>query len=342
MSSPRRNRGPAVRFARRACVALLAALALPAIAAPPVLAGLGDRTLRMGSNGRDVARLQQILTKLDRPTTADGAFGSGTERNVRRYERSRRWKANGVVGCGQAHAMSRATRGLRPGQAPFRYGDRTLRRGRRGDDVEALQKVLGLLGFPVSKTGQFGSQTKSAVERWEYSVHWRANGVADCRQLHRMRKQARVNADVPAGARDGRHIFPVRGPHDYGGAGSRFGAPRSGHTHMGQDVSAAEGTRLVAPWQGVISAKQYQSGGAGHYIVLAADDGLDYVFMHLQSAAPVDQGQRVATGQTIGAVGCTGSCSGAHLHFEAWTPHWYDGGSAFDPLPLLKQWDESS
>lgn len=342
MPSPRRTGALVASPARSACVALLAALALLAFAAAPALAGLGDRTLRMGKRGSDVARLQKILTKLDRPTAADGAFGSGTARNVRRYERSRNWKANGIVGCGQAHTMSRAARGIRPGQAPFRYADRTLRRGRSGDDVKGLQRVLTQLGFPVSNTGTFGSQTDSAVRRWEASVHWRANGIADCRQLHRMRRLGRTNANVPAGARSGGHIFPVRGEHGYGGAGSRFGAPRSGHIHRGQDVSAATGTPLVAPWQGVISAKQYQGGGAGHYVVLAADDGLDYVFMHLVRAAPVEQGDRVATGQTIGAVGCTGSCTGPHLHFEAWTPHWFDGGEAFDPLPLLKQWDESS
>lgn len=342
MPSARRIGATAVFPARTACVALLVALMLLAFGAAPALAGLGDRTLRKGKRGGDVTRLQRILTKLDRPTAADGAFGSGTERNVRAYERSRRWKVNGMVGCGQAHEMSRAARGLDPGEGPFRYADRTLRRGRSGDDVKGLQTVLTQLGFPTSKTGAFGSQTDSAVKRWEASVRWRANGVADCRQLHRMRRVGSANADVPAGARNGGHVFPIRGEHSYGGSGARFGAPRGGRSHRGQDVPAAAGTRLVAPWQGVISAKGYQASGAGHYIVLASDDGLDYVFMHLPSAAPVGQGDRVATGQTIGAVGNSGRSFGAHLHFEAWTAHWFDGGQAFDPLPLLKQWDESS
>src|SRR3546814_1609940 len=34
--------------------------------------------------------------------------------------------------------------------------------------------------------------------------------------------------------------------HDYGGAGARFGAGRSGHSHQGQDVFARCGTKLVA------------------------------------------------------------------------------------------------
>jgi hypothetical protein len=38
----------------------------------------------------------------------------------------------------------------------------------------------------------------------------------------------------------------------------------------------------------------------------------------------------------------TGSASTCHLHFELWTPHWWDGGQAFDPLSRLKQWDAAS
>ena len=43
------------------------------------------------------------------------------------------------------------------------------------------------------------------------------------------------------------YAFPVLGPHDFGGAEGRFGAPRSGHTHQGQDVMAACGTRSSPP-----------------------------------------------------------------------------------------------
>ena len=43
-----------------------------------------------------------------------------------------------------------------------------------------------------------------------------------------------------------RHSFPVPGTHSYGGAGSRFGAGRAGHTHQGQDMGAACGEKLYA------------------------------------------------------------------------------------------------
>jgi murein DD-endopeptidase MepM/ murein hydrolase activator NlpD len=136
------------------------------------------------------------------------------------------------------------------------------------------------------------------------------------------------------------HEFPVRGPHYFGEAAARFGGGRG---HQGQDVFAACGTPLVAARGGVVKFKQYH-GAAGHYIVI---DGVrtatDYAYMHLKSAALVNEGDRVRTGQRIGYVGQTGRATGCHLHFEMWTgPGWYDGGSPVDPLRSLLRWDKTS
>jgi murein DD-endopeptidase MepM/ murein hydrolase activator NlpD len=136
------------------------------------------------------------------------------------------------------------------------------------------------------------------------------------------------------------HAFPIAGAFDWGGEGSRFGAKRHGHSHQGQDLAAAEGTPVVAPRGGLIEAVQYQAAGAGHYVVLDADDeDHDYVFMHLRTGSiPVEEGDRVRTGQVIGEVGNTGSSTGPHLHFEIWVGGWYTGGQPIDPLPLLQAW----
>jgi len=135
--------------------------------------------------------------------------------------------------------------------------------------------------------------------------------------------------------------FPIAGPHDYGGADSRFGADRGDHIHQGQDVSAAEGTPLVAPRPGTITTVAYQAGGAGYYVVEADADGAHwYVFMHLeQGSTAVSEGEHVSVGQRLGSVGSTGSSSGPHLHFEEWIGPWQEGGNPVDPLPLLQSWD---
>jgi murein DD-endopeptidase MepM/ murein hydrolase activator NlpD len=139
------------------------------------------------------------------------------------------------------------------------------------------------------------------------------------------------------------HIFPIRGPHDFGGAGARFGAGRAGHIHQGQDMFAECGTRMVAARGGRVQFKQYHAA-AGHYLVIDGDGtDVDYVYMHLDQPSPFSPGDRVYTGQTIGAVGDSGNAQGCHLHFELWTaPGWYDGGKPFDPLPSLQAWDSWS
>jgi peptidoglycan hydrolase-like protein with peptidoglycan-binding domain len=45
------------------------------------------RTLQTGSHGRDVKQLQTYLSRIGLATTADGEYGRGTARNVRRFER---------------------------------------------------------------------------------------------------------------------------------------------------------------------------------------------------------------------------------------------------------------
>jgi murein DD-endopeptidase MepM/ murein hydrolase activator NlpD len=139
------------------------------------------------------------------------------------------------------------------------------------------------------------------------------------------------------------YIFPVRGTHDFGSAGSRFGAPRAGHTHQGQDVAAACGTPLVAARAGQVRYAGYESS-AGYYIVLdSRGSGRDTVYMHLQRPARFKTGEKVRTGQRIGEVGETGDATGCHLHFEIWTaPGWYVGGAPIDPLPSLRRWDAYS
>jgi murein DD-endopeptidase MepM/ murein hydrolase activator NlpD len=139
------------------------------------------------------------------------------------------------------------------------------------------------------------------------------------------------------------NIFPVRGRHDFGGEGAQFGTGRAGHSHQGHDVFAKCGTRMVAARGGRIKFKQYHAA-AGHYIVIDGDGtDVDYAYMHLDQPSAFSAGDRVYTGQTIGAVGDSGNARGCHLHFELWSaPGWYDGGKPFDPLPSLAAWDSWS
>jgi murein DD-endopeptidase MepM/ murein hydrolase activator NlpD len=156
---------------------------------------------------------------------------------------------------------------------------------------------------------------------------------------NRLVRGSQAVGGTPLTVRD--HRFPVAGSHDFGGPDARFGTKRPGHSHQGQDITAAEGTPVVAPRGGIITWRAYQAQGAGYYLVLAsADEPYNYVFMHLQRGSIlVKQGDRVATGQQLANVGTTGTSSGPHLHFEIWDGPWYAGGKPIDPLPLLQSWE---
>ena len=145
---------------------------------------------------------------------------------------------------------------------------------------------------------------------------------------------------APVASPAGRGVFPVAGAFTFGGADSRFGAGRDGHTHEGHDISAAAGTPVVAPYGGTVSSTSYQASGAGEYVVLDALDGRDYFFAHcIRGSTTVPTGAVVAAGAPLCQVGATGTASGPHLHFEIWVVGWrIKGGYPIDPLPELRAW----
>lgn len=159
------------------------------------------------------------------------------------------------------------------------------------------------------------------------------------RRGHRLRRPAAASGRsplaVPAPVAVGTGVFPVQGPYTFGDG---FGVDRGDHVHEGQDLLAAEGTPVVAPRAGGVFWRAYQAGGAGHYLGVRADDGRDYVFMHLREGSLlVQRGQAVAAGQPLAQVGSTGRATAPHLHFEIWPGGW-KRSPPIDPLPDLKAW----
>ena len=145
---------------------------------------------------------------------------------------------------------------------------------------------------------------------------------------------------APVASPAGRGVFPVAGAFSFGGADSRFGAGRDDHIHEGQDIAAAAGTPVVAPYGGTVSSTSYQASGAGEYVVLDALDGRDYFFAHcIRGSTTVAAGAVLGAGAPLCQVGATGTASGPHLHFEIWIVGWrIKGGYPIDPLPELRAW----
>ena len=90
-----------------------------------------------------------------------------------------------------------------------------------------------------------------------------------------------------------------------------FGSVRM---HTGVDIGASTGTPIHAAEAGTVVTAG-SMGGYGNATVIDHGGGLATLYGH-QSKIDVSVGQHVTRGQVIGKVGCTGTCLGAHLHFE--------------------------
>jgi murein DD-endopeptidase MepM/ murein hydrolase activator NlpD len=117
-------------------------------------------------------------------------------------------------------------------------------------------------------------------------------------------------------------IWPVSGP-----ITSPFGW-RWGRMHEGIDIGVGYGTPIHAAAAGTVIYCGWEEG-YGNFVVLDHGGGLATAYGH-QSQIAVSCGQHVDQGQVIGYVGCTGHCTGPHLHFEVRV-----NGDAVDPMGYL-------
>jgi murein DD-endopeptidase MepM/ murein hydrolase activator NlpD len=112
----------------------------------------------------------------------------------------------------------------------------------------------------------------------------------------------------PSGPSGSGFIWPLNGP-----VTSGYGY-RWGRMHTGLDIDGYTGQGIVASKSGrVILASSYS--GYGNTVIIDHGGGISTLYGHM-SAFAVSRGQSVAQGQRVGSVGCTGSCTGDHLHFE--------------------------
>jgi len=87
--------------------------------------------------------------------------------------------------------------------------------------------------------------------------------------------------------------------------------------HTGIDIAVGHGTPIFATNNGIVVERGWQGGGGGNVVTIDHNNGYWTHYAHLSSFAPgVTVGTTVTRGQVIGFMGCTGRCTGTHLHFE--------------------------
>lgn len=98
--------------------------------------------------------------------------------------------------------------------------------------------------------------------------------------------------------------------------------------HSGADLASPTGTPIVAPNAGrvVVAGSLYFTGNT---VVIDHGAGLFSLMAHL-SRIDVKEGETIARGATLGAVGATGRVTGPHLHWSVRL-----GAARVDPVSLL-------
>jgi murein DD-endopeptidase MepM/ murein hydrolase activator NlpD len=137
---------------------------------------------------------------------------------------------------------------------------------------------------------------------------------------------ARTSSGSPGGSVDAPPsaaglIWPTSGP-----VTSPFGQ-RWGRLHAGIDIGAPTGQPIYASNSGTVIMGC--GGGYGNCVLIDHGEGFVTLYAH-QTSIFVSDGQSVSRGQNIGTIGCTGSCTGPHLHFETRV-----NGSAQNPMNYL-------
>jgi Meckel syndrome type 1 protein len=131
-------------------------------------------------------------------------------------------------------------------------------------------------------------------------------------------------APVAGGCGSGRIAVPVSGVKT-----GAYGESRPGHLHAGQDIAAPAGTAVRAAQCGTVTEAGWESG-YGNLVCIQHSGGVSTCYAHLSEVAAA-KGAYVHVGDVIGKVGCTGNCTGPHLHFEV-----RQNSTPVDPEPYLQ------
>jgi murein DD-endopeptidase MepM/ murein hydrolase activator NlpD len=87
--------------------------------------------------------------------------------------------------------------------------------------------------------------------------------------------------------------------------------------HTGLDIGILRSLDVRAASAGVVTKVGYLPGydGYGNVVVVVLGGGFSTLYAHL-SRPLARPGQEVGPGELIGIAGCTGWCTGTHVHFE--------------------------
>jgi hypothetical protein len=279
--------------------ALLAAT-IVALLALTLSAAADAKSLKYKSHGARVKVLQRDLGI----APADGIFGHGTSRAVKRFQRRHHLHADGIVGAATWSMIRRSRHGAHASAVAGSGGRARVQR--RGGSVRLLQRKLG-----IGADGVFGPGTASAVKSFQRGHGLTADGIVGPGTWQALGVGGRHPVLKRAGLRGGllavpRHVMLLRRavaagnriaykPYIYGGGHGSFRA--AGYDCSGSVSYVLHGMgRLSAPLDSG-ELMHYGKPGRGRFVTIYANAG--HAFMVINGRR-YDTSGRAASGSRWG------------------------------------------
>jgi hypothetical protein len=281
----------------RPFLALLAATFVAALLAVTLSASADAKPLKYKSHGTRVKVLQRDLGV----APADGIFGHGTSRAVKRFQRRHHLTADGIVGAATWSMVRRSRH-----RAQTSSAGRARRVQGRGSSVRLLQRKLG-----IGADGVFGPGTSNAVKGFQRAHALTADGIVGPGTWQALGVGGRHPVLKRAGLRGGvltvpRHVMLLRRaiaagnriaykPYIYGGGHGSFRA--AGYDCSGSVSYVLHGMgRLGAPLDSG-ELMHYGKPGRGRFVTVYANSG--HAFM-VVNGRRYDTSGRSASGSRWG------------------------------------------
>jgi murein DD-endopeptidase MepM/ murein hydrolase activator NlpD len=353
MSSPRID-GAAPPRARRSAAALAAALLLVALLAGPTARADAPDELKEAKKElhQTKDRIRAGNQKLRRLQRKMNSLATGIARTEDRlnHARERILELQNTIRELELEAQrladeldERNREAYMMGSAPVLYvltASSAAEAAARLGFLNEMSRRDEVLAARVAGTSQRLAGARAGVARaWQITEIGRLRLEADRRALARkMATFRRLVAKLQVRAQEIQYVIsrmrpfavcPIDGPHaiadDFGIWVHRSKDRGGDHVHQGNDIYAATGTPIVAPFDGRAVTATNDLGG------LAVKVFGEYGYVYNAHLSRFGKLGPVEKGDVIGYVGATGNAGGPHDHFE-WHP---GGGEAVDPHDFL-------
>jgi murein DD-endopeptidase MepM/ murein hydrolase activator NlpD len=193
-------------------------------------------------------------------------------------------------------------------------------------------RVAGVADTLSTETAAVSGELRAQYARLGSIAQQKAEFESEERELRtesaRIEAFLRGQTNTPPTVSPKGMMWPVDGPVTSGFGWRVHPVFHTRRFHSGIDISAPYGTpiRVAASGKVVFTGSET---GYGNYVIVYHGGGIATLYAHMSSIG-ASQGAEVVRGQTIGRVGCTGYCTGPHVHFEVRV-----NGTPVDPMGWL-------